>query len=204
MRRPAGDTCGDEEGNPRRLRDAAAVDPGGLALTLSWDFGDGAAASGWHQPTARLHNGWPVRAQGRRDELGGEDGFIDRGGRGGHSGRTIVFWVDPKVATPASELSAYQSAFCGAGGGYDRVTSLLGDTWDLAAASRPILLIQDSPTLQDVNIVFPNVPTGTNWGGYFYAYNARLDSANQALASSSMGRTRSAGKTTTPRRSSTS
>jgi PKD repeat protein len=107
------------------------------------------------------------------------------------SGRNAVFWLDPNVtaagAVKAGELAALEAAYCGAQGGYARLTGLLGDVWGPAAARHAGYLIQDSATaLQDVNIVILQVPADTSWGGYFDAANDYLSSAvpssNQALA----------------------
>jgi PKD repeat protein len=99
------------------------------------------------------------------------------------SGRNIVFWVDPNLTSmSAAQMQGYSDAFCGATGGYDRLTGLLGDAWGAAAAQYPGQLIQDAPALQDVNVVFLNVPTNTSWGGYFSGGNNYLSSNNQALA----------------------
>jgi PKD repeat protein len=107
------------------------------------------------------------------------------------TGRNAVFWLDPNVtaagAVQAGELAALESAYCGAQGGYARLTGLLGDVWGPAAARHADYLIQDSATaLQDVNIIILQVPADTSWGGYFDAANDYLSSAvpssNQALA----------------------
>ena len=92
-------------------------------------------------------------------------------------GRKAVFWVDP-AATAAgnvtdADLAYFQATFCDAAGGYGAVTALRGDAWGTTvAADYPTIFIQDvGAILQDVHVVFLNVPSGTAWGGYFYSLN---------------------------------
>ena len=105
-------------------------------------------------------------------------------------GRTAVFWVDPASwaagDVTSAALDVYKAAFCGASGGYGRVTAFLGDAWG-SAADPFTYLIHDSPGAPlDVNVVFLGVPPGTGWGGYFWGGNNFLASAqassNEALA----------------------
>ena len=96
------------------------------------------------------------------------------------SGRTIVFWVDPLLSLPAGDLDAYQATFCGSDGGYGRLTALIGDAWG-PTPGLETQLIQDSPSLQDVNVVFLNAPSGTGWGGYFWGINNQQSNLNHAL-----------------------
>ena len=108
------------------------------------------------------------------------------------SGRGVVFWLDPNAtlagSTSASDISAMQAAVCGASGGFDRMSALLGDVWGAAANAYASQLIQDGSNLQDINIVIVNAPDETGWAGYFYGLNNFLKTAatstvnsNQAL-----------------------
>lgn len=109
------------------------------------------------------------------------------------SGRSVVFWLDPTAAQTGlvsnTDITAMQTAVCGSSGGFDRLNTLLGDVWGAAANNYPTQLIQDSGSLQDINIVIVNAPSGSGWAGYFYGLNNFLKSAssstvnsNQALA----------------------
>lgn len=104
------------------------------------------------------------------------------------SGRNVVFWVDPNARALGkvsnTDLSVMQTAVCGAAGGFDRMTQLLGDVWGTAAAAYANYLIQDGSNLQDINIVIANVPANTGWGGYFYSGNNFLNTASVSLANS--------------------
>jgi hypothetical protein len=109
------------------------------------------------------------------------------------SGRNVVWWVDPnivatgKFAKPVLDaaLRTMQNSYCGASGGLAQLNTLLGDVWG-SAASRFVDVIQDTPSLQDVNVVLLNVPAGSGWAGYFFAGNnllkGSLASSNEALA----------------------
>lgn len=108
------------------------------------------------------------------------------------SGRGVVFWLDPNATlagtTSASDITAMQTAVCGASGGFDRMSALLGDVWGAAASAYASQLIQDGSNLQDINIVIVNAPDETGWAGYFYGLNNFLKTAatstvnsNQAL-----------------------
>ncbi|MEI7705114.1 MAG: hypothetical protein WCK73_11020 [Deltaproteobacteria bacterium] len=114
------------------------------------------------------------------------------------TGRKAIFWVDPDATSAGNvteaDLAYFQTTFCGTSAGYDLVTDLRGDVWGGYAANWPTVLIQDSGSaLQDVNIVFLNVPSSTGWGGYFTSYNNFLhgytsvdgtsfDHSNESLA----------------------
>lgn len=109
------------------------------------------------------------------------------------SGRTVVWWVDPNIVASgtftalawADTLAKLQSAYCGSAGGLARLNSLLGDVWG-AAASGYADLILDGAALQDVNIVLLNVPSTSQWAGYFYGEDTKKKAAysnsNEALA----------------------
>ena len=111
-------------------------------------------------------------------------------------GRKAVFWVDPASTTSGSltadDLSYFQTTFCGvpgAGvdGGFGRVKALLGDVWGSVDPTLSSVVISDAPTLQDVNVVFLEVPgalTDKNWAGYFWGGNNILRSASPLYASS--------------------
>ncbi|HEY4214106.1 MAG TPA: hypothetical protein VGM84_21705 [Steroidobacteraceae bacterium] len=102
------------------------------------------------------------------------------------SSRNAVFWVD--TSGPAIDVQPFSAAFCGETGGYARVTALLGDVWGPATRANPGALITDAPGLQNLNIVFLNVPPGTGWGGYFGDINnfrrnsTDLKTSNESLA----------------------
>jgi hypothetical protein len=110
-------------------------------------------------------------------------------------GRKAVFWVDPAATTAGNvtdaDLAYFQATFCGTAGGYAQVTGMRGDVWGDAVAPWPTIYIQDGvAALQDVHVVFLNVPSGTAWGGYFYSLNNILKTyaspsyatSNEALA----------------------
>ena len=116
-------------------------------------------------------------------------------------GRKAVFWVDPRSTTSASltaeDLAYFKTTFCGpagaaADGGFGRVRDLMGDVWGVVDPVLASEVISDTPFLQDVNVVFLEVPTGTApkvWAGYFWGGNnirrstgAEYASSNEALA----------------------
>ena len=97
------------------------------------------------------------------------------------NGRNLVLWLDPNVTMVDGGVSTLTTELCRPGGGYELLTGLVGDVWGAAAASFPTQLIQDSPTLQDLNVVILNAPAAAPWAGYFYALNAQLISANRAV-----------------------
>ncbi len=104
------------------------------------------------------------------------------------NGRNVLVWVDPAAQSTgkvtASSVAAIANTYCGTKGGFDQVTRLLGDAWGLGAAKYSDL-IQDTSTLQDINIVVVNAPANTGWAGYFWLGNNLLKSSapnsNQAL-----------------------
>jgi hypothetical protein len=117
------------------------------------------------------------------------------------SGRKAVLWVDPNATASGSltteDLVYFRTTFCGAGGaeadgGFGRVTALMGDVWGTVAPSDAANLISDSPTLQDVNVIFLEVPGALAdkiWAGYFWGGNnfrkmvdPSVASSNEALA----------------------
>jgi hypothetical protein len=116
-------------------------------------------------------------------------------------GRKAVFWVDPRSTASASltadDLAYFKTTFCGpagaaADGGFGRVRDLMGDVWGMVDPGLTSAVISDTPVLQDVNVVFLEVPTGTApkiWAGYFWggnnirrSYGAAYASSNEALA----------------------
>ncbi len=113
-------------------------------------------------------------------------------------GRNAVFWVDPRSTTngtvTAADVDYFKTTFCGpagagSDGGFGRLHALLGDVWGGVPPGLGTLLISDTPTLQDVNVVFLEVQTSVNWAGYFYGCNnfrrgadARCGATNEALA----------------------
>ena len=111
-------------------------------------------------------------------------------------GRNAVLWVDPRSTASGSltaeDLAYFKTTFCGpagaaADGGFGRVKALLGDAWGSFDLSLATMLIPDGPPLQDVNIVFLEVPgtlSSKTWAGYFYGKNNFLKVYGTAFASS--------------------
>ncbi|MDQ3058368.1 MAG: hypothetical protein M3R45_02425 [Pseudomonadota bacterium] len=109
------------------------------------------------------------------------------------SGRHVVWWVDPGIVSSgtfsasawSAAFSSLQASYCGSAGGLTRITDLLGDVWGGASAGSASV-IQDTPVLQDVNVVLLNVPASSQWAGYFYGEDtkrkASYASSNEALA----------------------
>jgi hypothetical protein len=97
------------------------------------------------------------------------------------SGRNVVWWVDPNIVAsgkftqPALSvaLKTMQDSYCGASGGLAQLNALLGPVWG-SGASNLKEVIQDTPSLQDVNVVLLNVPASSGWAGYFAACNNLL------------------------------
>lgn len=90
------------------------------------------------------------------------------------NGRSVVIWVDPAAETSGKVTSADVTAFADAmctNGGYAKLTALLGDAWGANAANYANDLIQDTPALQDVNVVIIDAPATPNWAGYFAGLN---------------------------------
>lgn len=111
-------------------------------------------------------------------------------------GRKAVFWVDPNATASGSltddDLAYFRTTFCGAegadvDGGFARVTALMGDVWGTVAPADAPFLISDTPVLQDVNLVFLEIPGETSskiWAGYFWGGNNFRKSASPQFASS--------------------
>jgi hypothetical protein len=120
-------------------------------------------------------------------------------------GRRAVFWVDPNAEVPggltADDLAYFRTTFCGASGdeahgGFARVKALLGEVWGTFDPSLGPALISDAAGLQDVNLVFLQVPADPDpnkkktWAGYFYGMNnflrthnpSQFGNSNEALA----------------------
>jgi hypothetical protein len=86
------------------------------------------------------------------------------------SGRNVVFWQsNTDVNLTAANLNAFTTSVCGATGGFARLNGLVGDFWGPHSYNN--LLISDTPSLQDVNVVFVNSNSAQNWAGYFYGCN---------------------------------
>jgi hypothetical protein len=94
----------------------------------------------------------------------------------------------PGGLTPG-DLAYFRTTFCGAvgdepNGGFARVKALMGEVWGTFDPSLGPLLISDTSGLQDVNLVFLQVPTNPDptkkklWAGYFYGLNNFLRSSN--------------------------
>lgn len=111
-------------------------------------------------------------------------------------GRKAVFWIDPASTASGSltddDVAYFRTTFCGvpgaeAAGGFGRVKALLGDVWGTVAPSDAPYLISDSAALQDVNVVFLEVPGALAdkvWAGYFWGGNDILRSADPRFAAS--------------------
>lgn len=101
------------------------------------------------------------------------------------NGRSVVIWTDSSYGSTVfpSDISALSNNYCGATGGYARLTTLLGDAWGAVSASQTTSLISDSPTKQDINIVI--VAATSDYGGYFWGMNNFLSThysnSNEAL-----------------------
>lgn len=97
------------------------------------------------------------------------------------TGRNVVIWADPNANIAAATVTALANAYCGASGAYSQLAALLGDAWGNGAAQYPKDLIQDAAgALQDINIVILNVPTSTQWAGYFIGLNNFLKTSTTA------------------------
>ncbi len=63
----------------------------------------------------------------------------------------------------------------------------MGDVWGTVPPEAASVLISDSPALQDVNVVFLEIPGETSskvWAGYFWGGNNFRKSAGPEFASS--------------------
>ncbi|NDI85887.1 PKD domain-containing protein [Undibacterium crateris] len=94
------------------------------------------------------------------------------------TGRNAVFWADPTGGATASDILALANTFClnsGAGsGGFDQLTDAMGDAYGTKSFNNTI---SDANGLLDINVVLPNVPASTGWGGYFWGGNNYLKTA---------------------------
>ncbi len=94
------------------------------------------------------------------------------------SGRNAVFWADPTGGATDADIQALANTFClngGAGtGGFDVLTDTMGDAYGTKSYSNTIT---DANGLMDINVVLPNVPANTGWGGYFWGGNNFLKTA---------------------------
>jgi hypothetical protein len=110
-------------------------------------------------------------------------------------GRRAVFWVDPAAETAGSmtadDLAYFRTTFCGASGeeangGFARVRALMGEPWGAVPPSLAGALVSDAAGLQDINLVFLQVPVVQGkpkvWAGYFYGLNNFLRSADPQYA----------------------
>ena len=94
------------------------------------------------------------------------------------SGRNAVFWADPTGGATDADIQALANTFClngGAGtGGFDVLTDTMGDAYGSMSYTNTIT---DANGLLDINVVLPNVPASTGWGGYFWGGNNFLKTA---------------------------
>ncbi|MBC3931485.1 PKD domain-containing protein [Undibacterium curvum] len=94
------------------------------------------------------------------------------------SGRNAVFWADPTGGATDADIQALANTFClngGAGtGGFDVLTDTMGDAYGSKSYTNTIT---DANGLLDINVVLPNVPASTGWGGYFWGGNNFLKTA---------------------------
>ena len=96
-----------------------------------------------------------------------------RGTCGLSTGRKAAFWVANdawNVNMTATDLNVFMPIVCGADKGYDQLKTMIGDAWGDKASTYPNDLIQDAPNLQDIHIVFANLPSA-NLAGYFWGCN---------------------------------
>ena len=99
------------------------------------------------------------------------------------NGRNIVFWADSASLAgnyvSSASITSLANAVCGQDGGFDRLTTLLGDVWGTHNYSN---LILDSAK-QDINILIVKPNKEPAWAGYYYCLNSFTDSiySNQAL-----------------------
>ncbi len=108
-------------------------------------------------------------------------------------GRHVVWWVDPNIIYSGTfsssgwmaAFNSLQASYCGDSGGLARITNLLGDVWGGESAFHPDY-IQEGSVMQDVNVVVLDVPTSSQWAGYFFGEDTKLktqsSSSNEALA----------------------
>ncbi|MBC3934526.1 PKD domain-containing protein [Undibacterium sp. CY7W] len=101
------------------------------------------------------------------------------------TGRNAVFWADPNGGATASDIQALANTFClngGAGtGGFDVLTDTMGDAYGTKSYTNTIT---DANGLLDINVVLPNVPASTGWGGYFWGGNNYLKTAYSSTKNS--------------------
>jgi hypothetical protein len=94
------------------------------------------------------------------------------------TGRNAVFWGDPSGGATEANIKELANSFCQNGGtgtaGFDVLTDLMGDAFGPKSYADSI---SDANGLLDVNVVLPNVPKSTGWGGYFWGVNNYLKSA---------------------------
>ncbi len=89
------------------------------------------------------------------------------------TGRKAAFWVANdawNVNVADSDLGAFMPVVCGTDKGYEMLKTMIGDAWGDKASPLPVDLIQDTPSLQDIHIVFANLPDA-NLAGYFWSCN---------------------------------
>ena len=99
------------------------------------------------------------------------------------TGRNVVIWADSASLVgsyvSSANIASLANGLCGNDGGFDRLTTLLGDVWGAHSYRN---LISDSAK-QDINIVLLKPTTRPDWAGYYYANNSFTNSqySNQAL-----------------------
>lgn len=95
------------------------------------------------------------------------------------SGRNVIVWMDAQSISKVAPSSAgiFANTYCGANGAFAKITTLLGDAW---GAHKYDNLIQDAPSLQDINIVVISPPATAGWAGHFSNANNFLKKANPA------------------------
>ena len=94
------------------------------------------------------------------------------------TGRNAVIWIDDDqvksgVLDPA-RAQGLADVLCGPNGAYQLLVSQFGDVWGPAPAD----FVQDTATLQDLNIVAPGVDRIHDFGGYFFSSDLLKTSAN--------------------------
>ncbi len=102
------------------------------------------------------------------------------------TGRRGVVWTDddPSHVFDAAQVQLVADYLCGPQGVYERMVALHGDVYGPAASDARY--IQDTPGLQELNIVIIEPGKNAGWGGYFSAEDLLVASespdSNEAVA----------------------
>ena len=99
------------------------------------------------------------------------------------NGRNVVIWADAASLSgsyiSSASISSLANSVCGQDGGFDRLTTLLGDAWGTHNYSNLIL----DTAKQDINIVIVKPTARPAWAGYYGNINSytTYTTSNQAL-----------------------